>query len=439
MPAPDNAPLAATAPELVSQLEDARLRTLQLVDDLTDDQLEVPQLECVNPFRWELGHVAFFQDLFILGELGAKRFLLDDAEQFYDSFRVAHARRWQLPLPSRQATIDYLERTLAAVVDRLASAGDGRAIELARLALLHEDMHGEAFATMRSTLCYKAPGNRAGPEEIDAGPCPGEVEIPGGSFRLGAEPGPWFVFDNEMWAHPVEVRPFRIDRAPVTRGAFAEFVADRGYEKPAHWSLEGRVWLEQTGARHPACWQQDGDSWLCREFDTLTPLREHAPVDRISWFEAEAFCHWASRRLPTEAEWEMAASCEPDGKGGVRSGRKRRFPWGDDPPDRQRAWLDGRGTSCLDVRALPRGDSAFGLRQMLGNVWEWTADPFYPYPGFEVGRPYREYSAPWFGDRRVLRGGAWPSRSRLVHNMLRNFCQPHRTDQFTGFRTCALA
>jgi iron(II)-dependent oxidoreductase len=158
------------------------------------------------------------------------------------------------------------------------------------------------------------------------------------------------------------------------------------------------------------------------------------PVLHVNWFEAEAFCRWAKRRLPTEAEWEMAASIESNDDGNPQ---KRSFPWGDERPTPARANLDWRAGGCIDVRALPESDSAFGCRQMIGNVWEWTASTFNAYPGFAAG-PYKEYSAPWFGDHKVLRGGCWATRSRLIHNAYRNFYQPDRRDVWAGFRTCAL-
>jgi iron(II)-dependent oxidoreductase len=150
----------------------------------------------------------------------------------------------------------------------------------------------------------------------------------------------------------------------------------------------------------------------------------------VSWYEAEAYCRWARRRLPTEAEWEMAASM------GERHS-KRRFPWGDAAPTSERANLDGGALGCLPVDALPDGDSAYGCRQMIGNVWEWTAETFRPYPGFRTDM-YRDYSEPWFGTHKVLRGGCWATRSRLLRNTWRNFYPPDRRDVWAGFRTCAL-
>jgi iron(II)-dependent oxidoreductase len=155
----------------------------------------------------------------------------------------------------------------------------------------------------------------------------------------------------------------------------------------------------------------------------------------VNWWEAEAYCRWARRRLPTEAEWEAAASAEPAASGRELSQAKRRFPWGNDPPAPDRANLGWRAMGAVDVGALAAGDSAFGCRQMIGNVWEWTSSDFGPYPGFVID-PYKEYSEPWFGTHKVLRGGAWTTQQRLLRNTWRNFYPPHRRDVWAGLRTC---
>jgi iron(II)-dependent oxidoreductase len=259
--------------------------------------------------------------------------------------------------------------------------------------------------------------------------------VPGGRFDLGAVPDGSFVFDNEKWAHPVDVPPFRIGRAPVTNAEFTAFVDDGGYQQPRFWSDAGWTWRAGVGAEHPVYWQRAaGGAWLQRRFDAYGLLEPHLPVLHVNWYEAEAYCAWAGRRLPTEAEWEMAASAEP-GEGGAW--RKRRFPWGNAAPTPERANLDWQRRGCIPVGALPAGDSYFGCRQMIGNVWEWTATTFGPYPGF-VADPYQEYSQPWFGDHKVLRGGCWATRSRLIRTTWRNFYTPDRRDVWAGFRTCAL-
>jgi iron(II)-dependent oxidoreductase len=300
-------------------------------------------------------------------------------------------------------------------------------------------MHGEAFTYMRQTLDYSTPqlGIPSADTTPGAGPLRGDAAIPGATFRLGATPDLPFVFDNEKWAHAVEVPRFEIARAPVTNAEFAEFVDDGGYQRRELWSHQGWGWRAKTGAGHPIYWSRSGDGWLRRNFDRFVPLEQHAPVIHVNWYEAEAYCNWMGRRLPTEAEWEMAASTEPTSDGSGIKEPKRRYPWGNDSSSADRANLDSRWLGCVDVAAFPSGDSAFGCRQMLGNVWEWTASAFYPFPGYVVDAPYKEYSAPWFGYRKVLKGGAWATRSRLACNTYRNFFQPYRQDVFAGFRTCA--
>ncbi len=433
-----HSPFRLSVEQLIPMVQDAREHTLKLVADLADEQLTVPKLEIVNPFRWELGHVAFFYDVFLLCELGSNGFLLNGAEHLYDSFKVDHDDRWGLPLPSREATLAYMRAVLDRVTGRLNQEPDGDETYLYLLSILHEDMHGEAFTYMRQTLGYPPPQLAATHDKLSpagARPIRGDAEIPGGTFQLGAAPGAPFTFDNEKWAHPVEVPAFRIARVPVTNSEFADFVRDRGYLRRELWSHQGWTWRAKTGAEHPDYWMRAGSGWLRRNFDSLVPLEPDHPVVHVNWYEAEAYCNWAGRRLPTEAEWEMAASAEPTSDGRGITDRKRRYPWGDEAPTPERANLDSRFRGCADVGAFAAGDSAFGCRQMAGNVWEWTSSAFYPFPGYIVDRPYKEYSAPWFGYRMVLKGGAWATRSRLAYCTYRNFFQPYRRDIFAGFRT----
>jgi len=458
-----------TSSQLAELLRDARARTLALVADLSDEQMIGPRLPIVNPPLWEIGHVAWTQEFWLLRHLGKRGPLLEGGDALYNSTEVAHDTRWDLSLLSREKTLDYMQTILDQGVEFLISRKpDKETAYFPWLVIFHEDMHDEAIAYTRQTLGYPAPkfgkgsGVFAPGLPTPSGPLPGDAEIPGGSFMLGATPGLPFVFDNEKWAHVVQVKPFRIARAPVTNVEFAAFVDDRGYRRAEFWSEEGWRWLRSGGSpaleasfakffnknqehrpesssrniERPVYWQRGVHGRRCqRVFDALVPLQEHLPALHVNWYEAEAYCNWAGRRLPTEAEWEMAASCEPEAGRGIGQ-RKRLFPWGDEPPTAERANLDWRFTGCLEVGALPAGDSAFGCRQMIGNVWEWTASDFRPYPGF-VADPYKEYSQPWFATHKVLRGGCWATRSRLIRNTWRNFYTPDRRDVWAGFRTCA--
>jgi iron(II)-dependent oxidoreductase len=408
-------------------LHDARARTLRLVADLTDEQLMGPRLPTVNPLLWEIGHVAWFQEKWMLRRAGQAS-VRADSDSLYDSAAIPHDVRWDLLLPRRSETMAYMQRVQDCVLDRIERGLGEEDAYFVQLAIFHEDMHAEAFAITRQALSYPAPTLPAPlAASRSLGPLPGDVNIPGGTYLLGAEPGEPFVFDNEKWAHPVEVAPFAIARAPVTQSVFASFVEEGGYKRQELWTKEGWAWRSKQQAEHPVYWRRARDGWERRAFDRWVSLEPHWPMVHVNWYEANAWCRWAGRRLATEAEWELAAA----------SFDKRRFPWGDEPPTSQQANLDARRLECVDVGAFSSEDSPFGCRQMIGNVWEWTADAFGPYPGFVVD-PYKEYSEPWFGNHMALRGGSWATPGRLLRNTWRNFYQPHRADMWAGFRTCAL-
>jgi iron(II)-dependent oxidoreductase len=430
--------------ELSEWVREARQRTCDFVADLSDDQLIGPALPILNPLLWEIGHIAWFQEKWALRR-GGTASLRKDADALYDSAAIPHATRWDLPFPNREETFAYMREVRDRVVEQLSKGEAGNeTVYFTLLSVFHEDMHTEAITYTRQTLGYAATKfGVSESEDRDAGPLPGDVEIPGGRYRIGAAPKEGekekpFVFDNEKWEHPVEVRPFAIARAPVTQAEFAAFVEDGGYLQQRFWREEGWRWREEAEARHPVYWKREASGrWLRRDFDCWVRLEPHRPMLHVNWYEADAYCRWARRRLPSEAEWEIAAAYSDACSGAeTNDGRKRRFPWGADPPTPERANLDWRELGCVDVAAHAAGDSAFGCRQMIGNVWEWTASDFLPYPGFTAD-PYREYSAPWFGSHKVLRGGCWATRSRLLRNTWRNFYRPERRDVWAGFRSCA--
>jgi len=425
---------ARPAPDTLSwQLQSARRRTHILTQDLKGTQLLGPKLAIVNPVLWELGHVAWFQERWCLRLRAGESLsdsLLGGADALYDSAAVAHDTRWDLPLPSLEATLDFQDRVLERVLGRLEREPDNEwFLYFVQLALFHEDMHAEAFHYTRQTLGHADPlaSGSPGRQGRESG-LQGEVEMPGGKFLLGASRNTGFHFDNEKWAHLVEVRPFRVARVPVTNKAYLGFVREGGYRHRDLWSAEGWLWREQAQAEAPCYWAEKGGAWMERRFTDWVGLDDDLPVMHVNWHEANAYCRYAGRRLPSEADWEFAASFRGDDG-------KRRYPWGDTPADGTRANLDAGGR--VPVAALAAGDSLGGCRQMLGNVWEWTSSPFGPYPGF-VCDPYREYSEPWFGTHKVLRGGSFATPARLVHNTWRNFYTPDRGDVFAGFRTCAI-
>jgi len=374
--------------ELRVGLLDARQYTNAQLDDLDDTQWRVPYLPIINPPLWEYGHVGWFMEYWCLRQRGAGHALapsmLAAADRWYDSSRVAHSTRWSLDLPDRKSTAAYVRAVLERTFDALARADETDAgLYFYRLALYHEEMHGEAFAYSRHTLGYPAPRVLGFPR-LDSSH---DVNLEGGTFQMGAprdlEGG--FVFDNEKWAHPQSVRPFAIRHDLVTNGEFLAFVEGGGYERADLWTDDGRKWLETSRRTSPRDWRRTGAGWERRHFDRWMPLVRDEPVVHVSAFEAEAYCHWAGRRLPREAEWEYAAT-----HGAIR-------------------W---------------------------GAVWEWTASLFAPYPGFTTD-PYQDYSLPWFYTHRSVRGGSVLARPHMHHPRYRNFYTPERDDIFVGFRTCA--
>ncbi|MEA3410501.1 MAG: selenoneine synthase SenA [Pseudomonadota bacterium] len=425
--------------ELIAHLDDARRRTLALIEGLDADQLMGPRLATVNPLRWEIGHAAYFHEVWVLRRHLGEPPVMEGADALYDSISIAHDDRWDLPLPSLPETLVYMNSVHDAIKRHLAQdAPDPRRDYLARYAVFHEDMHTEAFTYTRQTLGYPAPALGPAPRvESHAGDLEGDAGIPGGTFMLGARPDDGFVFDNEKWDHAVEVPAFHLARAAVTHGDYAAFVEDGGYRRRDLWDDAGRQWLAASGLAHPVYWREGPDGWEIRRFDHWQPLPRDTAVIHVNWYEARAWCRWAGRRLPTEAEWEVAAAGEPAADGKSLAPVKRRYPWGDSPPDPTRANLDGNALGTIGVAALPAGDSAFGCRQMIGNVWEWTDTAFGPYPGFTPDM-YQDYSQPLFGSTRVLRGGAWATRGRMIRNTWRNYYGPERNDVLAGFRTCAV-
>ena len=430
--------MRSQAERLIHQLTDARQRTCALISNLSAEQMMGPRLDTTNPLRWETGHTAYFYEYWILRHHFGESPLIPGIDELFDSIHIPHDTRWDLSLPTLEETQAYMEAVKQKVIEHL-SADDIDPVRdyLTQYAIFHEDMHCEAFTYTRQTLSYPAPEF----EDRDAVACEDcslddEIHIPAGTFELGADKSSnSFVFDNEKWSHAVNVEAYCISRYAVCNQQFAGFVESGGYQKPEYWSDEGWRWRMSRDLSHPVYWRNNKSGWEVKWFDRWCPLQEYAAVVNISWFEAQAYCQWANRRLPTELEWELAAAGEFSES--EQKFSKRYYPWGARKPDDSLANMDASRPGTMDVRALPEGDSSFGCRQMMGNVWEWTDSTFAPYPGF-VADMYSDYSQPLFYKTKVLRGGSWATRSRMIRNTWRNYYGPDRNDVFAGFRTCAV-
>ncbi|MGP4109935.1 ergothioneine biosynthesis protein EgtB [Streptomyces sp. 4N509B] len=447
----------------IAALAAARRRTLALTECLPDGELTAQHSPLMSPLVWDMAHIANQEEIWLVRALGARPALRPDLDPLYDAFRHPRARRPELPLLSPDEARRYLaevrRQTLAVLAepaDRAAPATDAEAG--ARDALLaggfvlgmvaqHEQQHDETMLAThqlrRGPAVLDAPAPRCDPAARPGStPGPWEVLVPGGPFTMGVDAAdePWSL-DNERPAHTVDLPPFWLDTVPVTNAAYQEFLDDGGYDEPRWWTREGWAHRRRAELTAPLFWERESSgTWLRRRFGRTEPVPPDEPVVHVCWYEADAYARWAGRRLPTEAEWEKAARYDP------ATGRSARHPWGDAPPvPGHHANLGQRHLQPAPAGAHPAGVAPCGAWQLLGDVWEWTASEFAPYPGF-VAFPYREYSEVFFGTARrpgagphdgyrVLRGGSFATDPVACRATFRNWDHPVRRQIFAGFRT----
>ncbi|HEX9342199.1 MAG TPA: ergothioneine biosynthesis protein EgtB [Actinomycetota bacterium] len=428
---------AALRRQLEDDLDTVRGRLGLLVAPLDDDAIHRQHDPIMSPLVWDMGHVGNFEELWLLRELDGRGAHDPTLDQVYNPFENPRWVRADLPILQRPEAVAYLADVRAEALEVLRRADlrdPGRPLladgYVYRMITQHEAQHQE---TMLQTLDLRADPDPYPPVAARRLLVPRpvddreRVQISGGEFQMGTDDR-GAAYDNERPRHPVTVPSFWIDRFPVTARRFASFVAAGGYDQPEHWSAEGRAWLRETGDRAPQGWTPDGSGWKVRRFGHLLPLDPREPVQHVSFHEAEAFAHWAGGRLPTEAEWEKAAAWDP------AAGRSRTWPWGETPPSPQHANVDQLAFGPAPVGSYPAGASAYGVEQLLGDVYEWTSSPFTGYPGYATF-PYPEYSEVFFGDQyRVLRGASWATASWVARNTFRNWDYPKRRQLFAGLR-----
>lgn len=437
---PDAAMSDARRHEIARRLGEARARTLLLVAPLSADDLRRQHDPLMSPVLWDLGHIAHFEDLWLTRNVDGP---IEFAEMpgLYNPFEHPRATRAALPLPAlpdllraaagiREDALRILEQVSLDGANPLRH--DGFVYEMV---LQHEYQHDE---TILQTLQLKQGAPYAAPRVLDyprddTAPDPAldrMVRVPAGRYTVGTDDRR-AAYDNERPAHEVTLRAFDIDVTPVTNAAYRAFVEDGGYRRAELWAEAGWRWRGESGAEAPKHWRRDENGrWWTRSMDVSTPVPLAHPVCHVCYHEAEAFARWAGKRLPSEAEWEVAASWDP------ARGVPRVYPWGDELPTPLHANVDQLAFGTAPIGSFARNVSPLGCTGMIGDVWEWTATAFHPYPGF-TPFPYAEYSAPFFGDEyRVLRGGSWATRPGAIRNTFRNWDYPIRRQIFSGFR-CA--
>jgi iron(II)-dependent oxidoreductase len=437
MPQPHDGSL--TPGEVAALLADARERTLLLISPVPEDELMNQHNRLMSPVVWDMGHIAHFEELWLVRNLeGPVQF--GEMPGIFNPFENPRSVRGELALPRLADTLHHMAGERRMVLDRIMAGDTGSADPrlldggyVYRMVAQHEYQHNETILQAlqlkdEDGARYRAPRAIVPPagRPIDAD-SEGMVHFPGGTVEIGTDDRT-AAYDNERPRHAVELAPFRIGAAPVTNFEYAQFIHDGGYDNRALWSEAGWKHKEEAGLVAPQFWQMRDGDWWTRSMDAETPVDPGRPVCHVCWYEAEAYCNWAGARLPTEQEWEAAASWDP------ATGTKRLYPWGDEPPTPLDANLDQLAFTAAQVGAYPRNVSPVGAYGMIGDVWEWTASDFAPWPGYQTF-PYPEYSELFFGpDYKVLRGGSWATRPGAIRNTFRNWDYPIRRQIFSGFR-----
>jgi gamma-glutamyl hercynylcysteine S-oxide synthase len=414
---------------LADALDGARRRSLGLLDPLSEEEQLAQHSPLMSPLVWDLAHVGHYEELWLLRAVARTQPIDPAHDDVYDAFRHARRERARLAILGPAEARRHIAMVRGRVLDVLERVEFDPAVPLLSdgfvygMVAQHEHQHDETMLATLQLMAspYPHPSVPAPPGR----PLPAaEVLIPGGPFVMGTDtrelhlPPPShtdpFAYDNERPAHVVDVAPFFIDTVPVTNRQYLAFVEAGGYDEPRFWTEAGWAHRREAGLVAPQFWCREAGSWSVRRYGQQVDLPLDEPVQHVTWYEADAYARFAGKRLPTEAEWEKAAA-------GASAGQ---------------ANLGQRHFGPAPVGAYPGGASRYGVEQMLGDVWEWTASDFTAYPGF-VPFPYKEYSEVFYGpDYKVLRGGSWATSPLVARTTFRNWDFPIRRQIFAGFR-CA--
>jgi iron(II)-dependent oxidoreductase len=419
--------------EIARDLIEARKRTHELLAPLDEERLTTQHDQLMSPPVWDYAHIGVFEELWLVQNLSGAPPIDEDLQRTYNALetpRVVRGRRRLLGPDEASAYLRQVRERSLELLEEVALDGDDPLLRggfVYDLIIQHEQQHEE---TILQTLQLMPGKYRDRMPDLPEGAAaePETVCVPAGRYPVGSDAHR--PYDNEHSRHEVDLAAFEIDRFPVSNGDFLRFLEAGGYASEELWSPDGWEWRWMFDINAPEYWSAENGRWTVSRFGHRDGVDPRLPVAHVSYFEAEAFARWAGKRLPTEFEWEVAASWDP------QAGRQQAYPWGDQPPTPELANVDQQMFSTAPVGAYRRGASALGCEQMLGDVWEWTSSDFLPYPGFRAF-PYSEYSEPFFGrDFKVLRGGSWATRPRVARNTFRNWDSRLKRQIFAGLR-CA--
>ena len=454
---------------IVDLYQSVRARTLEIVAPLEIEDYVIQTAEFMSPPRWHIGHTSWFFETVLQKYQAGYKHYSDDFLFYFNSYyegfgaRIERPKRGTRSRPTVAETKQYrahIDERMSRFIETVSDRDDAETIlSIVRLGLEHEMQHQELLVyDIKHLLCdqFDAPIKPAPPSLENVS---GMVGIAGGLFELGyrggmvppmthaQDAGAAFAWDNEKPAHRVFLEDFQIDRAPVSNADYLEFIKAGGYQDFRWWHSAGWTQVNQDNWHAPLYWEQHDGEWMIRDFGGLHAVADKLtePVSHVSFLEASAYAKWASKRLPTEAEWEKAATVTEPGSvpGAVATGSgaagsstaKREFPWGDSAPDKANGNLFENGLwSVAPIGAFPKGQTSAGCHQMIGDVWEWTTSDYVPYPGFKS--EFDEYNDKWFVGQKVMRGGSFATPRIHIRSTYRNFFYPHERWMIGGFR-CA--
>jgi ergothioneine biosynthesis protein EgtB len=436
------------ADDLICEFMLVRKNTLRLFKPLKIEDAVIQSDAFGSPPNWHLAHVTwFFQKILEKhGEVlqADETINLEYLNSYYKQFGqiLPKSERGKFPRPTVQDTLkyrSYIEKQVISFLKRTESSNKiSKELKYhIELANQHEMQHQELmvydlqhyfqrFSDERDN--YRPIMIREKPSLIGTEKPTGMVEIPEGIYELGFN-GTGFCYDNELPEHKVYLSPFKIDVTPVTNSDYMKFIDDGGYEDFSYWLADGWDLIKEQGWNAPLYWERKGDTWMKKDFRGLKEIDVDEPVTNVCYYEADAYARWAGKRLPTEGEWEKAASWNEDLQ------RKTKYPWGDESPTEDRAnLLESYLWSPSKAGSYPAGKSHYGCHQMIGDVWEWTSSEYTLYPGFRSN--FSEYTDKWTINQKVLRGGSFATSMNQIRNSYRNYFKPHERVLFSGFR-CA--